>query len=381
MDFANDNRDDHFKEYAARASAECLIAFLRDHVDPSTARGLLSKSAVTAARSASIEEEHGINTNEHVSFALDTADKRSVQILEDSPSYQLSTPQSERVYNLGRPDRPALRSTTPRCATTPPLALPDMTIDLCNEVKLILVHVPGGAFRMGSADFEGSPDEHPQHLITLSPFYIGETSVTQRQYESVMGTNPSTFRNAEFPVENVTWFDSVLFANELSRLIGLQPAYILTDSHDADCNVQWDSQSDGCRLPTEAEWEYACRAMTITRYWSGDQSPDLARIAWYYKNSDGSSHRVGDLEPNPWRLFDMHGNVNEWTWDWFDPHWYSVSSAHDPAGPLDGTTRVVRGGSWRDSHARLRAARRAGYEPAAKSADIGLRLVRTYRLP
>jgi formylglycine-generating enzyme required for sulfatase activity len=344
-------------------------------------RELSSRSVAAANIEGAARSTIIVGNAEHVSVALDAAKEGTVRVSQDSPSYQPSMSRIERAATPGTAEQFPSNSGPPQHVIA---SLPGnfhTIVSLSDEVKLVLVRVPGGSFRMGACDSAGSPAEHPQHLITLSSFYIGETSVTQRQYESVVGVNPSISRNPDFPVENISWLDSIIFANELSRRVGLQPAYTISDSRDVDCQVQWDRGSDGCRLPTEAEWEYACRAMTTTRYWCGDHPAELTRVAWYYKNSCGSPHRVGDLKPNPWGLFDMHGNVNEWAWDWFDPHWYSVSPTHDPSGPIDGNTRVVRGGAWSDSHTRLRASYRAGFEPAATSRDIGLRVVRTCKLP
>jgi len=182
---------------------------------------------------------------------------------------------------------------------------------------LTYVWIPPGTFQMGcsAGDSECYEDEKPAHTVALTEgFWIGQTEVTQAAYQRVMGTNPSHFRGRPLPVEQVSWGD----ANSYCRAVGM-------------------------RLPTEAEWEYAARAgRTASRY------GDVNAIAWYSGNSggkEGKTHEVAEKEPNPWKLYDMLGNVGEFTADWYDEHYYSHSASRDPLGPSAGQHRVVRGGS------------------------------------
>ena len=202
-----------------------------------------------------------------------------------------------------------------------------------------MVHVNGGSFVMGSSDseFGYSSREGPQHQVTASPFLIGKYPVTQAEYQEMMGVNPSEFKGANLPVEQVSWFDAVEYCNRLSLREGLTPAYTINGN-----NVRWNREANGYRLPTEAEWEYACRAGTDTPFYSGSL---VDNAGWHSGNSGGQTRPVGEKEPNSWGLYDMHGNVLEWCWDWLGD--YSGEAQTDPQGPSAGTRRVYRGGSWR----------------------------------
>jgi formylglycine-generating enzyme required for sulfatase activity len=167
-------------------------------------------------------------------------------------------------------------------------------------------------------------DEKPAHPVTLTqPFYMGKFTVTQEQYEELIGENPSHFKGKDNPVESVSWDDAQAFCKKLS--------------HQTNQTVQ---------LPTEAEWEYACRAGTMTMYHSDDTESDLDRVAWYGKNSKNTTHPVGQKEANAFGLYDMHGNVLHWCKDWYGADYYKKSVAENPQGPDQGTYRVLRGGSW-----------------------------------
>ncbi|MGA2265172.1 MAG: formylglycine-generating enzyme family protein [Phycisphaerae bacterium] len=198
----------------------------------------------------------------------------------------------------------------------------ELTLDLGNNVKMKLVLIPAGKFMMGSP--AGEADRHanegPQHEVTISkPFYMGVTEVTQEQYEQVMGKNPSHFKGAQNPVESVSWNDAAEFCRKLSKRTG-----------------------QAVRLPTEAEWEYACRAGAGTRYCFGDAEAELGDYAWHHDNSEGTTHPVGQKKPNVWGLYDMHGNVMEWCADWYSDS-YANAASQDPQGPGTGSSRVCRG--------------------------------------
>ena len=141
------------------------------------------------------------------------------------------------------------------------------------------------------------------------------------------------------PVQNINWFDAVEYMNKLSEREGLMPCYRRTGQE-----VEWDRSCTGYRLPTEAEWEYAARAGTVTAYSFGDDASELGEYAWYSRNAEGQVREVGTKRANPWGLYDMHGNVWEWVWDWHGP--YGAQAATDPTGPEDGSLRVLRGGSF-----------------------------------
>ncbi len=203
-----------------------------------------------------------------------------------------------------------------------------------------------------------------------------------------MGSNPSSFPGDNNPVETVSWYDAVHFCNKLSEAEGLTKAY--TEAGDATtCNFN----ANGYRLPTEAEWEYACKAGTTTDFYSGDMvqpnsqakylDTNLDRIGWYAANSGGTTHPVGQKQPNTFGLFDMSGNVDEWCWDWISPS-YSAGSVTDPTGPgaNQGSGRTCRGGSYDPlKYVALwcRSAFRYGYLPSSTFDGIGFRVVRSQR--
>jgi formylglycine-generating enzyme required for sulfatase activity len=234
------------------------------------------------------------------------------------------------------------------------------------------VRIGGGTFIMGSPLSEAGRDtDEVQHQVTVSSFYMAQYEVTQQEYEEVMGVNPSNVKGQRLPVESVTWFDAVEYCNRLSQREGLTPAYTINGSGDSR-TVTWNRSADGYRLPTEAEWEYACRAGTTTPYSSGS-SPDTA--AWYSANSGRTSHPVGEKTANPWNLHDIHGNVWEWCWDWYGP--YPSGSQTDPTGASSGSSRVRRGGGWSIAAQFVRSAFRRSNPPSFRYRTLGFRLVRS----
>ena len=207
--------------------------------------------------------------------------------------------------------------------------------------------VPAGMFMMGEGD--------EAHEVTLTKsFKIGVHEVTQAQYEQVMGVNPSKFKGADNPVENVSWEDAVEFCRRLSELPAEKEAG----------NVY--------RLPSEAQWEYACRAGTTTEYSFGDDDSDLGDYAWFRENSSNRTHPVGDKLPNAWGLYDMHGNVLEWCQDWYGD--YPSGSVTDPSGATSGSYRVIRGGCWLYPAEGCRSAYRFWDFPSSRSSSSGFRV-------
>ena len=192
--------------------------------------------------------------------------------------------------------------------------------------------------------------------VELAPYKLAMFPVTQARYAQVIGQRPGTAHGDHVPVESVSWLDSVRFCNALSQLEGLAPAYSLLE--DAE-GIAWDAVADGYRLPTEAEWEYACRGGT-----TGPRYGPLDEIAWYVGNSGEQTHRVGGKQPNAWGLYDMLGNVWEWCWDVYDAEVY-------------GTYRVLRGGGWCDEHWSCRASVRRRSHPTLQIDDVGFRIARS----
>lgn len=204
-----------------------------------------------------------------------------------------------------------------------------------------LILIPAGHFMMG--------DNQKRRVDISQPFYLGKYAVTQTQWEAVMGNNPSHFKGPDRPVENISWEDAQVFIQKLNEREGV--------SH--------------YRLPTEAQWEYACRAGSITVYYFGNDATKLGDYAWYDANSGHSTHPVGQLQPNAWGLYDMHGNVREWCQDWYDAN--LVSAAVDPQGLSTGADRVIRGGSWSLSAWRVRSTCRGAERPAFRYVNLGFR--------
>jgi len=241
------------------------------------------------------------------------------------------------------------------------------------------VRIEAGTFMMGSPASEPEwGDLETHHEVTLTrDFFMQTHEVTQGDYLALMGENPSNFSDcgANCPVEKVSWTDAITYANHLSAAEDLPLCYT---SDGALFGVVTPYDCDGYRLPTEAEWEYAARAGTMTTYYCGDDPSCLDGIAWYDGNSGSTTHPVGQKTPNAWGLYDMSGNVWEWVWDWYERD-YGTSAQTDPSGPGNGTRRVNRGGSW-SSHARyLRSARRSYNAPGSRIINLGFRLARSAR--
>jgi len=235
--------------------------------------------------------------------------------------------------------------------------------------------LPGGWFVMG--DKQGEADEKPPHKVWVDSFSIDKYKVTQAEYERVLGENPSRWKTPKNPVDGVRWSDAVRYCNARSEREGLQPCYNLTTW---DC----DFDANGYRLPTEAEWEYACRAGTTTRYFFGDDPAKLPGYAWYKEDAGGRARPVGQKLPNPWGLYDMDGDLSEWCHDIYRVDYYQASPEKNPQGPNTGDKRVARGGSWNSTADKCRSAFRSnanpGYMDICFGYDIyGFRVVRNSR--
>jgi len=235
----------------------------------------------------------------------------------------------------------------------------DLGGPIVNSVDIVLVPIPAVEFMMGSPESEEGRNDNneTQHRVQITkPFYLSAYEVTQAQYQDVMGNNPSHSKGANKPVEKVNWSDAVEFCRKLS-----------------------DEEGAEYRLPTEAEWEYACRAGTATAYSFGDGVSRLGDYAWHRGNSDSKSHPVGEKLPNNWGLFDMHGNVREWCQDWYGGY-ETEQMLSDPVGAASGSRRVLRGGAFFLQPRYVRAAYRPIIQPVYRIHGIGFRLARTYPL-
>jgi formylglycine-generating enzyme required for sulfatase activity/uncharacterized protein YjdB len=270
--------------------------------------------------------------------------------------------------------------------------------EITSEKGIVLVKIPAGTFTMGSPTTE--PDRYTdetQHQVTLTKdFYMGKYEVTQEQYQAVIGSNPSDFKitvygesetPGKLPVEMVTWYDAVEFCNKLSVLEGRTEVYTISERTPTtgypitSATVTADWNKNGYRLPTEAEWEYACRAGTTIAWYTGNTEagpPHLNTAAWYTNNAIVKTHQVGLKTTNAWGLYDMHGNVWEWCWDWYSSSYYSSSPDVDPEGAVSGASRVLRGGCFVNQANLVRSATRNGESlPSNRSNAIGFRLVRS----
>lgn len=224
-----------------------------------------------------------------------------------------------------------------------------------NSIGIRFRRIPGGAFQMGSAT--GQKDERPAHEVEITePFYIGIHEVTQLQWEILMNRNPSRFRGAHRPVDSVSWRRARVFIERLNQR----------------------EETDLYRLPTEAEWEYAVRGGSETRFHFGEARDSLGVHAWYGFNSDRRTHQVGRKRRNPFGLYDVYGNVWEWIRDSYDPQFYERSGRVNPVNSGGGllAPRVIRGGGWFAVVSDLRSANRGWARPGARDPQLGFRIVR-----
>lgn len=255
-----------------------------------------------------------------------------------------------------------------------------------------MIYVDGGTFAMGSPNEERQrQQDETRHEVTISAFYVDPYEVTQSSYEQIMGENPSYFAGSDLPVESITWYDAVEYCNRLSESRGLTPVYTI-----AGDTVSWNRSAEGYRLLTEAEWEYAARGGTDTIYNVGNQvHSDLVNFEGSYpylieenyvtrsnpdvvtSNYRGSTISVNSLAPNAFGLYNTHGNVSEWCFDYYGA--YDLQNTADPAGAATGALRVNRGGSYNDFGKHLRSAYRSATNPNDADRNLGFRICRNAR--
>ncbi len=277
-----------------------------------------------------------------------------------TPEQPVSTPTAEQPISDPTPTTAPEVATLKSNLTPGQLAVGDPIV---NSVGMVLVPIPAGEFVMGAWGTEyDQDDDETRHPVRINkPFYLGMTEVTQSQWESVMGTTPWTVQipakeGADYPTTYVHWDDAMEFCRKLSEKEGVK-----------------------YRLPTEAEWEYACRAGTTTAYSFGDDVSRLGDYAWHVGNSGNTTHPVGEKLPKNWGLFDMHGNVWEWCQDWYGGYETEQMLSY-PVGAASGSRRVLRGGAFSVHPENVRAADRNTNRPVNRNRNIGFRVARTYPL-
>lgn len=268
------------------------------------------------------------------------------------------------------------------CGSTQPgedLEQPPVTPSLPPVEQGNFIQIAGGTFTMGSpSDERWRETDEVQHEVTLGSYLIAKYEVTQAEYTAVTGTNPSHFKGDDLPVEMVSWYDAINYCNALSLREELTPAYTIEGT-----DVIWNREANGYRLPTEAEWEYACRAGTTSPFSTG-RNITVEQSNWYssypYIEGEGGGAyrrqtvRVDEFEPNPWGLYNMHGNVSEWCWDIYGAYPNGGQSA--PTGAETGLNRVSRGGGWYDYAKHVRSAYRSVAPPDYTDYKRGFRIAR-----
>ena len=273
------------------------------------------------------------------------------------------------VRDCGRGVAAALCLLGAACKPAPQAAAPE-SITTKSGIEMVLI--PAGSFKMGSA--AGKEDEKPVREVQLESFLMDCTEMTQAAFGKLVPVNGSHFKGPQRPVEMISWGDAALYCNLRSQEEGLEPCY---DEQSGECNYK----ATGYRLPTEAEWEYACRAGTTGDYGSGGDARQLAQAAWFAENSSKRTEPVRQKKANPWGLYDMHGNVAEWCNDVYEKAYYKDAPTNNPCGPADGPQRVLRGGAWNSKADACRSAYRVGESPGSQDAcfardAIGFRCVR-----
>jgi len=274
------------------------------------------------------------------------------------------------------------------------------TVRVINPPSIEMVPVQGGNFELGWDLGDDRFHVAPVSFVTVDGFYISRHAITQGLFETVMGTNPSWFTGAQgrppigweherdLPVERVSWYDALVFSNRISIMKGLTPAYSIAGSTNPDDwgpvptnrNEVWDAvkiilESNGYRLPTEAQWEFAAKGGVQAMHYSFSGSQHVTLVAWYVGNSEGRTRQVGTtITYNELGIFDMSGNVSEWVWDWYGP--YTSDPKTNPTGPSMGFYRVLRGGNWASMYSHVRSVARISRAPWNRLNIDGFRVIR-----
>lgn len=357
----------------------CMLACERDVTGPPSARLVLVLEWPEAGSGGAAAPSLVDSAFVMVFRGNDLVVRRALEILEGGARGRLEDPLEVPVGQLRirvEGFRGGLLSTWGETSVTMVVGATQtarVQMSRAGAALLDMVELTAGTFDMGSPSV-GEGTERPVHRVSLSSFSIARFEVRQQQYLAVTGGNRSSFTGPNRPVESLSWYEAAAFCNALSRREGYSVFYDDADleSQRHDVGMNW--QASGYRLPTEAEWEYACRAGTSSEYHWGETMDGA--YSWYSGNSGDQTHDVGTRQPNAWGLHDMSGNVNEWCNDWFDPDYYATSPSVDPRGPSSGTYRVIRGGSYNFADFGCRSAFRSILQPGTPASICGLRPVR-----
>ncbi len=348
--------DDAFSIALAANNAQAFTTYLQQYPSGrhvSEARDKITALNAVAAEAAKAEEEETARRDDAAfKLAADSGTKEAFQ------TYLISFPAGKHADEA----KATIAAIDKNAAFEE-----DLKVKL-SALSISMVSLPAGSFQMGSAN--GGKDEKPVRTVSVSGFSISTTEVTQAQFKAVMNDNPSFHKlDDNAPVEKVTFKDAIEYCNGLSKKLGLDPCY---DTGTGKC----DFTKNGFRLPTEAEWEYACRGGNGAEYNTGNGESALARAAWYSGNSQEMTHPVAQKTANTSGLYDMHGNVWEWTNDWYSERSYEIDGTDNPTGVASGKEKVLRGGGWLDYPQDCTSSKRRKYDPDKSYSDIGFRIVR-----
>ena len=339
--------------FTSRRDADALIQAVQDKQTVLQQLAVSSAGEEATAQSLKQAQEEVRRLREQLEqAAIDMAEQIETSKAREAELQQALAAQQE----LAESRLAMLKKVEGETAEPKPTETSDEPIDLqetlVNSIGIELKLIPAGAFTMGQAGDDS--DETPHEVTLTKPFYMGVYEVTNAQWQRVMGSVPRNREDGDdLPVANVSWDDANEFCRRLSALAEEKQAGRVY------------------RLPTEAEWEYACRAGTRTQWSFGDDESRLGDYAWFHGNSSRKTHPVGTRKPNAWGLFDMHGNVWEWCSDWYGE--YEKSAVHDPQGSSGGSSRVIRGGGWNITAGDCRSANRNGYVPSSPDDHLGFR--------
>lgn len=356
---------------------------------------LLAITSITTAAPVPFPRDHAIQAKWHANeLTLELNDAGTVQIIQFNAlgSQIHSTIVFHGQNGINRLHIPHAKGATTWLRITTNDATLLLRRDLAsfastatkpNPIALGMRRIPRGRWLIGSPESEPNRyGDESQHSITLSAYWMDTTEISRSLFRKLMGHDPSLQECPDdCPVENVTWFEAILFSNARSKASLRDTAYqysALIKSPEGSVtslsNLVIRPGTDGFRLPTEAQWEVAARAGSSASWAWGDDSTSAQNFAWHQTNSSNQPHPIGTLRPNAWGFHDLHGNVSEWIWDWYDG--YRLQDTLDPQGSVWSDQRVFRGGNWSSSTKWMRCALRDGAGPSYRASTLGFRCVR-----